>query len=351
MQYVPLDRGTRMARTNSELRDAVIEALDEAMREAQRQMLRMPTPLDADLQQPEDLPAEERRRLLTTLGVTDLFLADHIGTPPIAADIATHRQVRAIFSKRILEAYVVGEEASIEDWDRAAGAPLGALILVLDAIDGSGPFEDLTFGYGCTALLYRREAERDTLVCAGVINSSGYLMIYDRDASQVLVGTRDDLRPILAPLHDEFHHESVALLGAKARHRELVRGVLDQQGLTVYTLGGSPAALGLAVGSLGAIVAPEAQTTWDAAFLPILSFLGLTILVPVEREPGKRREAVAIEAPQVIRYFATIERARRDDERPVPEFVVARDALLAYELFEAVLASPRTSGASPGSSA
>lgn len=166
---------------------------------------------------------------------------------------------------------------------------------------------------------------------AGIANSSGFVAIYDRESSEVRAGDTVRVRPLSQPLRTDFQDSSVAVLGAKPGHRELVKAVLSDDRLTTFTTGGAPAALGLVLGRLGALVAPVAQTTWDAAFLPIVAFLGVTVIVP--RPVG---EPVVVELAQVLQWFGEVRRFERDDSRPIPPFVVARDPVLAGRLSRAV---------------
>lgn len=313
----------------------MLELLREGLDSARDQLLVGEEPVDAELQLPDDLSAEDRRRLLERLR-TDPTLPDdfyqlHLGDPPIKADVRTHQRIAAAIHAALPHALVVGEEATTDEWDAALQSREGSIIFVVDAIDGSRPYEDLTFGYGVTALVYRRLAEGDRLLMTGVANSSGFVAIYDRDGSEVRGGDITRIRPLSQPLRSDFHENTVAVLGAKPGHRSLVGPLLEDDTLTTFTTGGAPAALGLVLGRLTALIAPEAQTTWDAAFLPMLAFLGVTVIVP--RPIG---DPVVIELAQVLQWFGEVRRFERDDSRPIPPFVVAREPIFAGQLSRTV---------------
>lgn len=311
----------------SQLSEAAIAALRAGLAFAQGNLLSGDDPIDAENWFPEDLPTDEKARLLLLLrsdvGFSDDELRVHLGAPPIPADRQTHVLVSGMLHGSFPACYVVGEEATEEEWDAAETAGAGAIIFALDAIDGSEPYDTLTFGFSCNLLAYRREFDHDELLFAAVANSSGVVITYE-DPASVSVGTMEDLRPISQPLSDDFRPSTVAVLGATPGHRRLVQFLLDDDSLTVFTTGGAPASLGLVIGRLEALVCPRAQTTHDTAYLPMLALLGIPIII---------RGGLALSFSDVRSYFSAV--ARRQEDRtakPVPPFVAARNPHIAGEL-------------------
>jgi hypothetical protein len=218
----------------SQLSDVAIAALRSGLEFAQSHLLAGGEEVDADGWHPEDLPLDERDRLLLLLQSARTFSEEdrrlQDGRPPIPADRQTHLLVANLLQQAIPGSHVVGEEATEGEWDAAESAAIGAMIFSLDAIDGSFPYETLTFGYSTNLLAYRREADHDELLFAAVANSSGILMTYE-DPASVRVGTFTDLKEISQPLRDDFTESTVAVQGADPQHRSEAGFLLDRRPL------------------------------------------------------------------------------------------------------------------------
>lgn len=309
------------------LLDAVMETMQSALTFSQQHLLEGESAVDAETWYPDELPTDERDRLLiglvTDRGLNEYELEVHLGAEPIPADRRTHTVMAGLLRKTFPSCYVVGEEATEEEWIAAEQAPIGGLIFSLDAIDGSLPYDTLTFGYSTNVLAFVRTMTRDELHLAAVANSSGLIAAYEHPGS-VLVGTFSRHRSLTLPVSEDFRDGTVALLASDPTHRATARPLFNDPELTIFTTGGAPASLGLVMGRLAALVATKSQTTHDAAYLPILAFLGVPIVVEGN---------IALSLPDVLSFFSQVAR-NQDDRRahPVPRFVAARSPQFAFKL-------------------
>lgn len=304
------------------LRTGILTALQSGLRFAGAYLLDGDEVLSAESWHPDEISVDERDRLLQLLTsgaeFTDAELHRHLGSPPIPADRRTHLVLVDALQTHFPHAYVVGEEASDKEWDLAEGAPEDSLIFQVDAIDGSLPYDTLTFGFSVNLLAYRRGPKEDELLFAALVNSSGFLATF-QEGSGVTIGTFKSQQRVTEPLSQDFRTDSIAALGALPRHRRLIEAILRDDSLTVFTAAGAPAALGLIIGRLGVLVATKSQTTHDAVFLPILAALGVPILV----EGG-----LVLGLEDVRRLFAHVARSQEDRRaHPIPRFVLARDPI------------------------
>jgi hypothetical protein len=182
------------------------------------------------------------------------------------------------------------------------------------------------------------------------VNSTGLALVYLARNDAVFAGhagaegafrrvTAADLWPV-----EGIRHDVVACVAASPRHRELIAPLLatgvDWQlpgpntapnaGLTVLTLGGAPAAIGLVVARLAALVLPNPQTLHDAA--PMLALAALDIASFDER-------GNPVSYPELKARFNELARpaAGHDRFHPVPRLLFARrpelGRLLARRIF------------------
>ena len=286
---------------------------------------------------PNDLPHHVRQRILRALLEDVPQPPANYGSKAIPADFATHDKVRELFEQDPVfrQHFLVGEEALLGDWEHALAAPVGAVIFALDAIDGSGPFDDLTYGYGTTLVALRRTAAGYVLLGTAICNSSGFLALAAREVDEWLVKVGhigDGEHGVPLPLLPEDlggYNRSIAVVGAKWEDRRDAAWLLEADAVersVVYNLGGSPASLGLMRGKVGALIAMREQSTWDAAFLPMLSVLGVPLL---NFETG-----ASITWEDVVGWFSQL---HHPDERvkPVPGFVAARTQQYAEQVLRA----------------
>lgn len=244
------------------------------------------------------VPLEECSRL------NERLLAEHgrygirsstQGAPQSDEDKATHLLFKTMLQLDFAHVLVAGEEADEHDWALWLRAAAGAVLFLLDAIDGTKPFENLLAGYSSNLLTYLRDADgRTRLKACHVVTGGGDALVWIGDGAGVLVssGRTDPLAQLMELGRRDFALGTVAVVAAApdARGRALallstqggwglppriVRDTVDEDpSLTVYTLGGVPATLGLAISTLGALVYTDAQTVHDAAGVPALLALG-----------------------------------------------------------------------------
>lgn len=273
------------------------------------------------------------------------------GLPAIAADASAHEELATAIGQIWPHRRVVGEEAEARAWDHALDSPPGTEIVSLDALDGSVLFDTVTYGHGATAGLYRAgHGDAVELLYTVTVNSTGLALVYLAGEDAVFVGsacaegtfrrvTATDLWPV-----ENIRHDVVACVAASPRHRELVAPLLatdvDWQlpgqemtphaGLTVVTTGGAPAAIGLVVARLAALVLPNRQTLHDAA--PMLALAALDI--PTFDERGN-----PVSYPALKARFHELARpdAGHAAYHPVPRLVFSRrpelGRLLARRVF------------------
>ncbi|PPJ01206.1 hypothetical protein C5E51_34385 [Nocardia nova] len=300
--------------------------------------------IDADFHDPKDIQHRRQLQLLDQLerdqGLSPEDLARHPGHPPIPEDRRTHAIIQGQLKRTFPDCYVVGEEATKEEWLAAIQAPPQSLILSVDAIDGSTLYESLTFGYACNLLAYRREEnDANRLLISMVANSSGFLAWYERYGQGAWVGNlyKTDqntqlprIKNVFEPrIREEFSEDRVAVNAFDGERRRLIAPLLANDELKISTLGGAPAALGLIYGRLGALVCPKPQATYDTAYLPVLASLGIKIFT--------LKEGILLGLEDVLQFFdhiAGVGGAWTPDgvTKPVPPLIAARDPLLAGRL-------------------
>lgn len=220
------------------------------------------------------------------------------GLPPIAADKICHRQIAGAIRARFPKVMVIGEEASEADWEEAMNADPGTVIVDVDPIDGSLPFDTLGCGYSTNFVIYRRALgtyHGVATLAHLVVSSSGRDLLFV-SPNAVTVGHRGDH---LVPRSDfqctpeDVRPGTVAVVGTQGKHRRGGPSVLfdtelswglppyESGGRTYYDppltcvgLGGAPFFVEMILMRLETIVIPHAQTVHDAAGLPALLALG-----------------------------------------------------------------------------
>lgn len=315
------------SRSVSKLGTLVVRSMSAGLSYARGALLDS-TSLDSDAWQTSHLTQEDRDALLASLlsdpGLDPTDLAVHLGEDPIPADRKTHAVMAGLLRRHQPTCFVVGEEAREDEWQQAISAGDGSLIITLDPIDGSIPYSSLTFGYSSNVLVHRRWRISDALLIGGVANSSGITALWDEGS--VFVGDVSDVDSFTiaaAPL-GEVKEGSVAVLGALPRHRSRIRGVLENPSSIVFTTAGASASLGLVTGSLESLVASSPQTLHDAAFLPALAALHLTILT---------KEGESLGQPDILALFGRVARdTSSKSSHPVPAFVASRSPQAAHRL-------------------
>lgn len=264
-----------------------------------------------------------------------------VGLEQIEADIKIHGIVEEAILADEPNALVVGEEALSSAWDAWEAAPAGTVIYSVDAIDGSSPYDSLSFGFSTNLLMYVRQQDgTDILTLAIVMNSSrlGLVYITPNSVSPAYLDGRRD--PLTEPAFgdEDVRHGFCAVVGASPGQRRLAAQILDttlkwdlpplssggkveeDPPLTVFTLGGAPATWGIAMGKLAAFVCPFAQTVHDTAGVPALLALGLKAFGP-GGEPYDNRE--------LLGRFNQLARPTSEHYQPIPPLVIGRSERLA----------------------
>lgn len=269
-----------------------------------------------------------------------------LGLPQIEADVTAHKLIAALIGELEPNAVVVGEEASGDAWDEWAAAEPGTIIYSVDSIDGSAPYDSLSFGYSSNLLMYVRQPDRtDALVMSIVVNSSRLVLVY-QVPNRVTVSYANTIQrtpldePVVAP--DDVRAGFTAVVGAQPAARRRAAVLLDttrswglptlryggvdhhDPPLTVFTTGGAPVTLGLALGKLDAIVFTQHQTIHDAAGVPALLALGL-------KAHGR---SGPIESRALLEEFNLLDRPNSAGYKPIEPLVICRDESLGRLMAE-----------------
>ena len=275
------------------------------------------------------------------------------GLAQIKADRDTHNTLRDRLQEDEPEAIVVGEEAEPHDWDAFEAAPPGSVIYSLDSIDGSSPYDSLSFGFSTNLLMYLRQKDgSDRLLMSLTVNSSrlGLVyqfpkMVYVQSPPAVYVSQGDERRLIVEPgvAQDDVRRGFVAAVAAQPHARRAVAEILDttrswglppfqwskqleeDPPLTVFTTGGAPATWGIAMGRLDAFVCASPQTVHDTSGIPALLSLGLRAF----GDAGKQ-----LDSDSLMRLFDTLDRPGSLNYKPIPRLVIARHNDLAQSIAE-----------------
>lgn len=100
---------------NTRLRENCLEAMRRGIEFARAHFIEPPIALDAEATHPDDMPADQRSRLLAILrqgGIDpDPYLDNHIGDEPTPADLLTHREIVTVLRHHYPSGYFAGEEA------------------------------------------------------------------------------------------------------------------------------------------------------------------------------------------------------------------------------------------------
>jgi hypothetical protein len=263
-----------MPSAQRDLRTSVLTAMLTTISSAKDMIMRGEGPVDAEFEYGRNQPYEYYLDLLERLLGSD---RDH-ARPPISAERVTFGVMRHALQEKFPDCYVVGDKAVEDELTTAAAARPGALIFSVDAIDGSLPYEVLTFGYGTSVVAYTRTDTGVQLLLCAVANSSHLAATFEAPGSVWMGDLSGQERELNSWTRRDAIENTVAVLAAEPRYRSRVDRLMSDPSLVVFTTGGAPASLGLLLGGLEALVSIEAQTVHDAAYLPIFAHQGYTIL-------------------------------------------------------------------------
>lgn len=268
-------------------------------------------------------------------------------------DVVAHLLAAEALTRILPGSVVVGEEATVAAWDAAQTTRPGDYIWLLDAIDGSNLQDTVGFGFSSNVILYRVVGEGRADPVAGIVVTASSLMASWVGPRLVTVAYLSagrqgrhapDTRVLDAPIVAacDVRQGYVAVAGAEPDRRALVMPLLQSTSLTVLSAGGAPAAAGLLLGRLSALILPEASTRHDAVpLLALAAGQGMSfVAISDEREFAD---------DEVRQLFSNVERpkvAGTDNPRyrPVPPMVIARRRDHAHHLASALRpAQPPTS--------
>lgn len=266
------------------------------------------------------------------------------------ADVSAHDRISTILRGLLPECVVCGEEAGSTHWDRWDLAKVGVAIFSVDAIDGTGPFDTLGFGHSSNLLFFVRMPDgSDHLLMSLTVTATGWALAWLQPGEVYLGVVRgrrlQQWRPLTEPLqsYEDVRRGSVAVVGAKPEQRERIEALLATHvggwglppsrrrdgsidldpSLTVYTLGGAPAAVGLAALKLDALVIPDAQTLHDTAPIPALLALGMIAIGADGRE---------IPRLGLMEKFNLLGRPKGEHYLPIPQMVLTRTPDLGHRI-------------------
>jgi hypothetical protein len=214
------------------------------------------------------------RFLETSDGWRQLSLAEgqfHTGDDPIVADADAHKHFENLVVTH--PAYpdlrvwgIVGEENIITI---PSGLTPGARVIVLDPLDGSGPWAMIRAGYCVAALsLIAGSGGILSFECAIVAGPTHAFTLIGEDElhfGPTFARPADDVALLSAIPENELIDPSVALAGYKSDDRDIVVSIMQHLGnWSIITLGGNPVTPYVLVGGLTAAVTLRPQCTWDA---------------------------------------------------------------------------------------
>jgi hypothetical protein len=161
---------------------------------------------------------------------------------------------------------IVGEENIL---NIPSGLAPGARVIVLDPLDGSGPWAMIRAGYCVAALSLIAGSDGvlsfETAIVAGPTHAFTLIEEGELSFGATFKGPAEDVALLSALPENEVIDPSVALTGWKSEDRDVVNSIMQHLGnWSVITLGGNPLTPYVLVGSLTAAVTLRAQCTWDA---------------------------------------------------------------------------------------
>lgn len=280
-----------------------------------------------------DVSSEEWQRLIQRMRDewADVALrASTQGGRQTREDKLTHGYVKVRLDPED-EGIVAGEEATNRDWQRVLAAKPGTRVYIVDAIDGTGPFEQLGFGHVSIILTYVRTEAGFELISITIATPQGASYAWMRELGDVYFSPKRSrkLEPLLEPARPDYVAGSIAVVAAKPDARRRAEVLLRTEGgwgltplddnadpsLTVYTLGGTPCIDGMASGRLNCLIFTEEQTCHDAALVPALVALDFAFF----DAKGERRDLDSI-----VRLFDNPSDPSKPDYLRIPRMVITR---------------------------
>lgn len=286
---------------------------------------------------------------------------------PLDRDV--HRALRKRLRHLIKGSLVAGEEANPADWTRATDAArrqTGALVWIVDAVDGSGPQDTCGYGYSTNILLYDTAERSAVPILSVMVKENGLMIGWIEGHTPIAVylnvrhGSAHGFRvvPLTEPLADPklVTHERerwVATVAAQPKDRQLITPLLTADSpWTVMTMGGAPAMAGLVVDKLGAVIISKPQSRHDAAPLLAIAKVGGVghdlFFLGIQSGELFSPEAIASFFRGIVRPPAT--KSDNPAYTPIPPMIVGRDRNIVESLRAELVEHLQTSDARTGTS-
>ncbi len=268
-------------------------------------------------------------------GWRQLTLAEdqfHTGDDPIVADAEAHHQFARLAQTH--PAYqdlriwgIVGEENIVRVPPRLQP---GARIIVLDPLDGSGPWAMIRMGYCVAALVLLADTdgnlEVESAIVAGPTHT--FTLVGDDDLrfGPTFGAPSNDLALLSTLPENELIDPSLALTGYKTRDRKAVLTLMERlSGWSIITLGGNTATPYVAVAGLTAAVTLRAQCTWDA--------IGILMCTATDAVVGSL-DGIIVSGPTFRSLFNRV--LLTGNVRAIPPMIVAKNEERLFTVSEAM---------------
>lgn len=228
--------------------------------------------------------------------------SDSFGGPQMFIDVAMHEHLVTAINRRLPSVPVVGEESKDPEWSHLPNLLPGDLVVIIDPVDGSVPFQVTGANYSIVTVLCHEVTTSDPtdeghleVIGAVLADPLGCVFILDLvEMSLILQRTSggdtqrrllsDPAQP-LAPANPWVVASVAVSPNGRRRIAPLFRtsrgwGMPPQKhggtvradpAASVVTLGGNPAACHMATGGLGFLVFAEWSTVFDAIGLLLLA--------------------------------------------------------------------------------
>ncbi|WP_071288993.1 hypothetical protein [Mycolicibacterium llatzerense] len=275
-----------------------------------------------------------------------------IGQPPIAEDSIAHQRIRKLFGDsqipHLQRAIVVGEEAGRGAWDAAMEAPQGAMVVSIDPIDGSSNYDSLGHGFSTNMCVYVKTAGgKNYQLVLSMVTGDHHCVVWQIGNKVFVRSRKGRFVQIDEPIAKVPRDGYIAAVAAMAHHRARVAQLMEtasdpswrlplyetggrqfhDPAPAVYTMGGAPATIGLAIGRISAAVTTSPQTIHDTAGVPALLALNL----PMYDAEGP------VDRAALMARFNQLDSPDSQNYTPIPPLVIGRDekfvALVAERTF------------------
>lgn len=246
----------------------------------------------------------------------------HTGDDPIEADRDAHSEFArfaalhpAYQDLRIWD--IVGEENIVTVPPRL---PAGARVIVLDPLDGSGPWAMIRSGYCVAALVLLADADGELMVesaiVAGPVHTFTLVGESDLRFGSTFSSPRKDISLLSTLPESEWIPPSLALTGYKTTDRKVTTEIMSRLAdWSIITLGGNPVTPYVVVGGLTAAATLRPQCTWDA--------VGILMCTATDAVVGST-DGLIVSGSTFRRLFGRV--LLTGNVRAIPPMIVAKNA-------------------------